>query len=358
MKRVALVFGGRSVEHAVSLNSARTVDLALREAGFEVVALGIAPDGCWLPPAVGREALDGTVTSLTPAGATPAGSLHHLLDAAPDVVFPIVHGTWGEDGSLQGLCEMLDVPYVGTGVAASAVAMDKVLCKRVLSAHGLPVVDDEVVTEEDLKLDEAGVVARLDRLPLPVFVKPSVGGSSVGVSRVDDRATIIDAVRFGLRFDQRVLVERGVEGRELECAVVGYRQIEASVMGEIRPGKAFYDYADKYLDDQADLIAPAQIPAAWTDRLRHDAIEAFRAVGGAGMARVDFLVEDDGTHYINEINTLPGFTAISMYPRLWALSGLPPASLVRRLVTDAEARHQDRQGLDRGIKDWIAQLKN
>ncbi len=357
MTRVGLIFGGRSVEHAVSLNSARTVDRALRAAGLEVAPLAIAPDGCWLPQAQGRAALDDeSIGRLEIVGSPALSTLHHLLDAGPEVLFPIVHGTWGEDGTLQGLCEMLDLPYVGTGVTASAVAMDKVLCKRVLAARGLPVVDDEVVEKRELAADEASVLARLERLPLPVFVKPSVGGSSVGVSRVDHRRDLAAALRFGLQFDQRVLVERGIDGRELECAVLGYDEIEASVMGEIRPGKAFYDYADKYLDDRADLVAPADLPPAWVDDLREVAVAAFEAIGGTGMARVDFLVEADGTRYINEINTLPGFTAISMFPRLWGLSGLPLPRLVTRLVTDAQKRHTERQQLDVGIKQWIASL--
>jgi D-alanine-D-alanine ligase len=191
---------------------------------------------------------------------------------------------------------------------------------------------------------------------LPLFVKPSVGGSSVGVQRVDDRAGLEEAVRFSLRFDEAVLVERGVKGRELECAVLGYGTIEASAIGEIVPGNDFYDYADKYLQDTAELIAPAELPDGVSDRLRDLAVRAFAAIGGVGLARVDFLVEGEEGLWVNEINTLPGFTSISMYPRLWELSGVPLPNLVDRLVQIALERHRDRHRLDQGIKEFLASL--
>lgn len=354
--RIGLVFGGRSVEHQVSVNSARTVDQALRDAEFDVVPLGIGPDGCWLAPEVGGAALRGERDDLPPSGEPVAATLHHLLDAAPDAVFPIVHGTWGEDGTLQGLCEMLDLPYVGTGVASSALAMDKIFAKRLLAAEGIAVVDGEAVSRSEFDADPDAVLERLARLPLPVFVKPALGGSSVGVGKVKDAGELRAAVAHALRFDDRVLVERGVDGRELECAVLGYGEIEASVVGEIVPGKEFYDYADKYLDDGAQLLAPADLPDEIAARLRAEAVDAFRALGGAGLARVDFLLEGE-TLFVNEINTLPGFTAISMYPRLWQLSGVPLPELVRRLVDIAVRRHADRRRLDEGIKAWIAELQ-
>ncbi len=285
-----------------------------------------------------------------------APTLRHLLASGVEVVFPIVHGTWGEDGTFQGLCEMLDLAYVGPGVTASALAMDKVLCKRQLAAAGVPVVEYEAVTRRQFEDDPAGCLAACSRLPFPLFVKPSVGGSSVGVKKVPDPACLETSIRFALRFDDTVLVERGVKGRELECAVLGYRKIEASVVGEVIPGNEFYDYADKYLQDTAGLVAPADIPEEVADRLRSIAVDAFAAIGGVGLARVDFFLEGEDRLYVNEINTLPGFTSISMYPRLWGLSGLPLPKLVDRLVQIALERHRDRHRLDEGIKEFLTEL--
>jgi D-alanine-D-alanine ligase len=355
---VGLIFGGRSVEHQVSITSARTVARGLAEAGHRVIPLGVAQDGCWISTQEAAAVLEGG-RAIEPVGAPVAPTLVHLTGSGAEALFPIVHGTWGEDGTLQGLCEMLDLPYVGPGVTASALAMDKVLAKRVMAAAGVPVVDYEATTRADFEADPRAFLARLERLPPPLFVKPSVGGSSVGVKRIDSRSCQETSIRFALQFDDAVLVERGVIGRELECAVLGYGALQASVIGEIVPGNDFYDYADKYLEDKAKLIAPAELPAAVTARLQDLAVRAFAAIGGAGMARVDFLYEEEAGEaglYVNEINTLPGFTSISMYPRLWALSGLPLAQLVDRLVQIAVDRHRDRHRLDRGIKEWLAEL--
>jgi D-alanine-D-alanine ligase len=234
--------------------------------------------------------------------------------------------------------------------------MDKLLSKRQLDAAGVPVVDYRAATRAGFEADPAAFLASTEALPLPLFVKPSVGGSSVGVVKVTDRAALEAAVRFALRFDDAVLVERGVQGRELECAVLGYGTIEASVVGEIVPGNDFYDYADKYLEDKAGLIAPADLPAEVADRLRRLAVQAFVALGGVGLARVDFLWEGGDRLYVNELNTLPGFTRISMYPRLWTLSGVPLPTLCDRLVQIALARHRDRRRLDEGIKSFLAGL--
>jgi D-alanine-D-alanine ligase len=237
--------------------------------------------------------------------------------------------------------------------------MDKVLAKRVMAAAGVPVVDYEATTRAAFEADPQAFLARLDRLPLPLFVKPSVGGSSVGVKRVDSRAGQETAIRFALQFDDAVLVERGVLGRELECAVLGYGDLQASAIGEIVPGNDFYDYADKYLEDKARLLAPAELPGAVASRLRELAVRAFAALGGVGMARVDFFYEEEKGEAglsVNELNTLPGFTSISMYPRLWDLSGVPLPQLVDRLVQIAVDRHRDRRRLDRGIKEFLAEL--
>jgi D-alanine-D-alanine ligase len=378
MARVGVVFGGRSVEHEVSVRSARTVVRGLIEAGHEVVPLGIGPDGRWidgdtsasalsgelsrLPTAAGGSDADsdaGTFAGTSAGGGAVLDSLSHLLGAFPEVIFPIVHGTWGEDGTLQGFFEILDLPYVGAGVTASALAMDKLLAKRQLDAEGLPVLPWRGIRREDFEADPGAFAAECGELGYPLFVKPSVGGSSVGVRKVPDPACFESSVRFALRFDDSVLVERAVAGgRELECAVLGYRRLEASELGEIVPGNEFYDYEDKYLTDDARLIAPAELEPEESDRLRDLACRAFAALGGTGLARVDFLKEvgDDGAVWINEINTLPGFTEISMYPRLWGVSGLPLPDLVDRLVTVALERHRDRKRLDEGIKEWLAGL--
>jgi D-alanine-D-alanine ligase len=355
MAHVGVVFGGRSVEHQVSIRSARTVAQGLREAGHAVTPLAIASDGCWVDAEASAAVIDGAAREIPPLELPVAPTVRHLLASGVEVVFPILHGTWGEDGTFQGLCEMLDLPYVGCGVTASALAMDKVLAKRQLAAAGVPVVDFEAASRRDFEADPAAFLARCERLPPPLFVKPSVGGSSVGVRKVADLAGLEEAVRFALRFDEAVLVEKGVKGRELECAVLGYREVQASVVGEIVPGNDFYDYADKYLQDTAGLIAPAELSPAISDRLRETAVQAFTAVGGAGMARVDFLLEGDDL-FVNELNTLPGFTSISMYPLLWKLTGLPLPRLVDRLVQIALERHADRRRLDEGIKDFLATL--
>lgn len=357
--RVGLIFGGRSVEHEVSITSARTVADGLRQAGHHVVPLAIACDGCWVDEATSQAALAGELDRIEAVGGSIAASLERLVQSSCEALFPIVHGTWGEDGTLQGLCEMVDLPYVGPGVTSSAVCMDKAIAKRLLASQGIPVVDAEYVTPEDMADDPLAVLARMERLPLPLFVKPSVGGSSVGIQRLDDRDGLQAAIEHALQFDDRsVVVECGVAGRELEVAVLGKPgAMEASVVGEIVPGAEFYDYADKYLEDGAQLIAPADLPEEVSEALRHTAIRAFEALGGYGMGRVDFLLADaDGTAYINEINTLPGFTSISMYPQLWDLSGRPLPRLVDDLVQLAVDRHRQRQALDGGIKAWIAQL--
>ncbi len=356
MRRVGLIFGGRSVEHEVSVASARTVARGLGEAGHRVHPLGVGPDGCWLEAAVAQRALVGEIDRLPPGGTPVIRGLAPLLGADVEVLFPMIHGTWGEDGTLQGLCEMLDLPYVGPGVAASAVAMDKILCKQVLAAHDLPVVESQVVDRGGFEREREATLERLATLGLPVFVKPAAGGSSVGISKVAAPEGLAPAIAEALRFDDRLLVERGVAGRELECAVLGYRELRASAIGEIVSGREFYDYTDKYLADTARLLAPAELPEAVAERLGQMAVRAFAAIGGHGMARVDFLFESEDRCFVNEINTHPGFTDISMYPRLWGVTGVPLAELVDRLVEIAIERHADRRRLDQGIKAWLAEL--
>ncbi len=356
MARVGLIFGGRSVEHEVSIVSARTVAEALAEAGHEVIPLGVSQDGCWVDRSQSAAAVGGSVDRLGPRAESAMVSAHRLLDSGAEVLFPLIHGSWGEDGCLQGLAEMLDLPYVGCGVAASAVAMDKVLCKAELARVGVPVV--ESVSFDRRRFTEApeACLAAARELPLPLFVKPSLGGSSVGVRKVGRAEDLAGALRFAFRFGEVVLVERGIVGRELECAVLGHGEVEASRVGEIVAGKDFYDYADKYLDDEARLLAPAPLAEELAEEVRELSRKAFRAIGGSGLARVDFLLEGEAGLYVNEINTLPGFTAISMYPRLWEVSGVTRPELVGRLVALAFEKHEERQRLDRGIREWLEEL--
>jgi D-alanine-D-alanine ligase len=330
---------------------------ALRDAGYGVVALGIAQNGCWLDARQSQRALAGDVDSLPALAGEVRPSLSVLIEAEVDVLFPLIHGTWGEDGALQGLCEMLDLPYVGAGVAASALAMDKLLSKAVLERKGVAVVEYAAVSRSEWSEGRDVALQGISgRLGFPLFVKPAVGGSSVGVSRVDEPGELAVAVELALQFDSRALIERAVVGRELECSVLGYPSLEASEVGEIRPGREFYDYTDKYLEDGAELVLPAELEPELEVELRDCAVRAFAAVGGTGMARVDFLLFFNDTA-TTEIYTLPGFTSISMYPKLWELSGLPLPELVRRLVEEGIARHCDRAEIDRTIKSFLARLE-
>ncbi|MCC7070809.1 MAG: D-alanine--D-alanine ligase [Deltaproteobacteria bacterium] len=357
--RVGVIFGGRSVEHVVSVRSARTVVEGLRTAGHDAVPLGIAENGAWLAPDVAARTLASTDKALPVPQGEPRATLRHLLDARLDAAFPIVHGTFGEDGCLQGLCEMLDLPYVGCGVAASAVAMDKLLSKRLFEDAGLPVVAYAVVTRAAFAADVAAALAACAALPEPLFVKPSVGGSSVGCKLVKRRADLAEAVRFALQFDDTVLVEQGVKAREVEVAVLGAAgALQASAIGEIVPGGEFYDYEDKYLKDDAKLLAPAPLPDDVAAELKRHAVRAMDAIGGAGMARVDFFfLEGERRLALNEINTLPGFTSISMYPRLWGLVGVPLPELCDRLVRLAVERAEGKRRLDAGLRAFVASQK-
>jgi D-alanine-D-alanine ligase len=354
--RVGVVFGGRSVEHLVSVRSARTVRDGLVGAGHDVRCLYVDEAGCFRDEAASNGVL-AEQRALPPTGETPAASLARLVDARLDVVFPIVHGTYGEDGTLQGLLEMLDLPYVGCATAASAVAMDKLLSKRLFSSAGIPVVPYAAVTRGEFdQRGLAGVQRFIDDEALPLFVKPSVGGSSVGCVKVKSKDALRDAVAFALRFDDVALIERGVVAREVEIAVLGAdaSTMQASVPGEIVPGGDFYDYADKYLKDDAKLLAPAPVDAATTAALQQAAVAAMGAVGGAGLARVDFFLLADGSWFLNEINTLPGFTSVSMYPRLWGLSGVALPQLCDRLVQLAVERKRHRARIDDSLRAFVA----
>jgi len=337
--RVGLLFGGRSVEHEVSIASAASIHGALDPARYEVVPVCVGQDGRWRvgSPGMPPEAVARGAATLGPAVAPARG-----LEAGLDVVFPIVHGTGGEDGTLQGFLETAGVPYVGAGVLASAVGMDKEVSKRLLAHAGLPVVP--WVTVAARALDDSGAVE--DRvfagLELPVFVKPASLGSSVGTAKVSERGDLLPALREAARYDRKLLVERAVEGREIEVAVLGPEEApEASLPGEIRPTHEFYDYESKYVDEATELLVPAPLDDGQTAEVRRLALQAFGVLEGWGMARVDFLLDrGDGRFYVNELNTLPGFTDASMYPKLWEATGLPYPALVDRLIELALERHR------------------
>lgn len=365
-RRVAVVFGGRSAEHEISVLSARSVIEALDPDRYEVVAIGVTKDGRWQLLPAGPPALeDGGADELP--GVSKGSGTEIALDQEPgsqalvaadgtrtpvDVVFPVMHGPYGEDGSIQGFLEMAGVPYVGAGVLASAVGLDKAIQKVLFAATGIPVVPYEVVHERDWAEDPQAVEARAEHLGLPLFVKPAALGSSVGIDVVERPSRLRGALEQAFRFGRKAVLERSVVGaRELEVSVLGNDDPVASVAGEIVPkGHAFYDYDAKYLDEHgAELVIPAELADETLEEIQRLAVAAFRAIDGAGMARVDFFLTQDGRLYVNEVNTIPGFTGISMYPRLWAASGLPYPDLVDRLIELAIERHEAERKRGTGV---------
>jgi len=314
--RVAVLCGGRSGEHEISLRSAESIIAGLDRSKYEVQRIFITPEGHWEPRAISPEP-----------------------DANPgiDVVFPVLHGTFGEDGTVQGLLELAGLPYVGAGVLASAVAMDKEVTKRLLAERGLPVTEYVTV----IRGNKPEI-----KLPFPLFVKPANLGSSVGISKVKSCAELAPALELAGQFDRKILVERGIAGREFECSVLGSEQPLAAVPCEVIPSRDFYDYEDKYLLDTAKLIVPAPLSPEQTAEMQRIAVAAYQAVECEGMARVDFLMETaSGKLYINEINTIPGFTSISMYPKMWEAAGVPFTELLDRLIGLALDRHRIRQSM-------------
>jgi len=313
--RVAVVYGGRSGEHEISVRSAQAILAGMDAEKYEKIEYFIDKDGKWSPQAIGPE-----------PGAHPE----------IDVVLPVLHGTFGEDGTIQGLFELADLPYVGAGVLGSSVSMDKEMMKRVCAERMLPVVDYVTVTREKADIENI-----CTRLPFPMFVKPANLGSSVGISKAHNKTELEAAVALAAQYDRKVIVERGIVGRELECAVLGNDEPIASLPCEILPSREFYDYDDKYLLDRAETKLPADLSDEKTDELRRLAVECYRAVECEGMGRVDFLLEEStGKLYINEINTIPGFTSISMYPKMWEHSGIAFPALLDRLIELALDRHQ------------------
>ncbi len=365
--RIGLVFGGRSGEHDVSLASANSIINSLDTEKYEIVPIGITREGTWL---LGTEpqkliAAEQAVTSdagtgeegehTTAVTLTGDPSLRRLIplqsgerlreDGTLDVIFPVLHGTYGEDGALQGLLEMANVPYIGSGVLGSALGMDKEKMKMIFRGVGLPIVDYLVYRRSTWERDPEAVMDAIEqRLGYPTFIKPANLGSSVGINKAHDRGELEHALNVAAEYDSKLIIEKGINCRELECSVLGNDEPIASVVGEVVASNEFYDYSAKYLDGKSQTIIPADIPPETAETVRRQAITAFIALDLSGLARVDFFLEkESGIVYINEVNTMPGFTEISMYPKLWEASGLSYAQLLDRLIELAVARYQDKQ---------------
>ncbi|HEV3060698.1 MAG TPA: D-alanine--D-alanine ligase family protein [Vicinamibacterales bacterium] len=368
--RVGVIYGGRSGEHEVSLASAAAVFQNLDPGRYEAVPILIEKDGRWALPGRAPTIMSAADVINSRAQLPPGQNPEAHLVAHPggdtlltidrqrstvvvsglglDVVFPVLHGPYGEDGTVQGLLELANVPYVGAGVLASAVGMDKAVMKLVFAARHLPICDYDVVLKRDWQRDERGTLAAVvSRLGFPVFVKPANLGSSVGISKAKHATELRAAIKLAAEFDRKIVIEAAVpDAREIECAVLGNDDPEASIPGEIIPSREFYDYEAKYLDEGSQSIVPAAISDAQAGEIRRLAVAAFKAIDGAGMARVDFLLaRDSGMLYLNEVNTIPGFTTISMYAKMWEASGLPYPALIDRLIALAVERHAEKQQL-------------
>jgi D-alanine-D-alanine ligase len=359
--RVGIVFGGRSGEHEISLRSARSIVDAIDRRRYDVTLIGIDTSGRWhlLDEGSFERLTEGHLRSLEGTGdeillpAVPtSGSLVRIGSPpraanAVDVIFPALHGTFGEDGCIQGLLELADIAYVGAGVLGSAIGMDKIVQKRLLRAAGIPIVDFFGATRAELERNPGCITDWANAAGYPVFVKPANMGSSVGITKVASSDGLADAVAEALKYDNKILVERGLDAREIECAVLGNDDPQVSIPGEIRPNADFYSYEAKYIDENgAELLIPAPISQEQSDRVRNLALKAFRELDCSGMARVDFLLErSSGEFYLNELNSLPGFTTISMYPKLWEASGLSYKDLISKLIDLGLERHSQRRRL-------------
>jgi len=364
--RVGVIFGGRSGEHEVSLMSATSVINALDPDKYEVVMIGITKSGRWLTGDVTAALKAGKDDLGRPAALLPDPQSSGLLElemaetqptslkevARLEVIIPVLHGPFGEDGTVQGLLELAGLPYVGAGVVGSAVAMDKAIFKSVMTAHGIPILPWSLVLCSELKHDKEDTIRGLETtLDYPMFTKPANLGSSVGINKCRDRNELIDGLQQAANYDRRLVVEQGINGRELEVSVLGNDEPIASVVGEVIPRREFYDYVAKYLiepgsGDESELIIPANLPAEITEKVRNLANRAFRAIDCAGMARADFLLDrDSGQLYMNELNTIPGFTRISMYPKLWEATGVSYPELLDRLIGLALERYETKTSL-------------
>jgi D-alanine-D-alanine ligase len=361
--RLGLIFGGRSGEHEISLRSARSVLAALNPEKYEVIQIGITHEGAWL---VGEHVLEGLYNqkteNLIPAAILPEPNHQAIFTIQPteagdilaqlnglDVVFPLMHGTFGEDGTIQGLFELADLAYVGSGVLGSSVGMDKALFKDVMRSNGIPVVESITILSKEISDDLKAVVGRSEQLAhYPLFIKPANLGSSVGISKAHNRTELVEGLKDAARYDRRVLVERGVDARELEVSVLGNDQPSASAVGEILPADEFYSYGAKYHDDRSQTIIPAQLPDEVIKKIQYLAVKSFLACDCSGLARADFLLDKHNHElFLNEINTIPGFTDISMYPKLWIASGMTYPELVDHLIELALERKGERDRIER-----------
>ena len=355
--RVGVIFGGRSGEHEVSLTSAKGVMAALDQDKYDIVPIGITKEGQWLTgEGIHRRLLDAVgehpvlETRAKSVMNKPEPELSQLTlsvsETGPlDVVFPVLHGTFGEDGTVQGFFELVDVPYVGAGVTASAAAMDKAVSKDIFRSHGLPIVVHRVFLRRRWQRDPQAVITECEAaMPYPMFVKPANLGSSVGIHKANNSAELQRGLADAARYDRKLIVEQGLDAREIEVSVLGNDEPLASVPGEIIPSREFYSYAAKYIDGDSELLIPAPLDAEYTELIQNLAIMAFQALDCSGLARCDFLLEKaTGEVFVNEVNTMPGFTPISMYPKLWAASGLSYSALIDRLIELAIERYEDKQ---------------
>ena len=352
---LALFFGGQSPEHEVSIRSARNIARAVNQKKYELHLIGVDKQGQWFLISEADFFADdlnisnGRQLALIPGHSKRAIVL--LADMSPlvlDVIFPIIHGPNGEDGTMQGIFRQLGIPFVGPDVTASAAAMDKDVCKRLLAEAGQLVADSLVFMKQDQTIIDYATVS--SRLGKPVFIKPANMGSSVGVSRADTTEAFEAAIREAFRYDKKIIIEEMIEGREVECAIMGNEVVEASGIGEVVKNETFYDYESKYLNDTgADVVIPAKIDSKTTKKLRDVARQAYQIIGCEGMARVDMFLTDDDRIYINELNTLPGFTSISMYPKLWETAGISYSGLIDRLVALALDKGQKEAALEKSL---------
>jgi len=355
--RTVLIFGGRSAEHEVSILSARSVQNAAPRDRIEIVPICIAKDGRFIAPERSAQILAGDEKS--DRGDDDFSFEMWSRGETIDVVFPLIHGTGGEDGALQGYLETIGLPYVGSGVTASAVSMDKHHMKQAFAAAKLPLVEYVAVSEPEWKNERERVTRSVvNALRLPYFAKPANSGSSVGVTKVKNDADLANAIEFAFRFDEKVLVERGIDAREIEVAVLGNDTAEASVPGEIVAGAEFYSYEDKYIDAKSSLVIPVKLTKEKSDEIRRIAVAAFKSVGAAGFSRVDFFLER-GTNrlFVNEINTIPGLTPFSMYAKLWEATEIKYSRLVERLIELGVERSRQRAARDDSAMRWFGEVK-
>jgi D-alanine-D-alanine ligase len=358
--RVGVIFGGRSGEHEVSLNSAQSVMAALNPDKYDVIPIGIDKNGRWLtgnPMGTLTEGKNGSHHATLLPDPEAAGLMQldgedavgNTAVSQLDVIFPVLHGPYGEDGTVQGLLELANLPYVGAGVVGSAVGMDKAIFKHVMTASGLPILPWRLVQSADWRSRPDEIVAEIEAiLAYPVFTKPANLGSSVGICKCSNRAELQAGLAEAARYDRRIVVEQGITVRELEVAVLGNAKPVASVVGEVRPKRDFYDYVAKYVSDDSELLIPADLSEEQSDKVRRLAVQAYKAIDCAGLGRVDLLMDvENGRLYLNEINTIPGFTNISMYPKLWQASGLPYSHLLDKLIDLAIERHEEKEQLEK-----------